>query len=212
MARVRVWDGPTRIFHWSLAVLVPLSWWTAEEERFDLHVPLGLTMLGLVLFRLLWGLFGSSTARFAHFVTGPRAVMGYLNGRAAHVLGHNPLGGWSVAAMLAALSIQVGLGLFAADEDGIDSGPLAHLIDYGLSEEIAELHEDMFDVLLVLIGLHVAAILFYAVARRRNLVLPMLVGHDEAPEGTPPMRPAPRWRLALAVALAAAVPLWIAAG
>ena len=210
--RVKVWDAPTRVFHWALVVLIPLSWWTAEQERFDLHVPLGLVTLGLLLFRLMWGFVGGSTARFAGFVKGPRAAIDYLSGRAPPVLGHNPLGGWSVIAMLAALAAQVGLGLFAGDEDGLESGPLAHLVSYDLAEEIADLHEDMFDVLLVLIGLHVAAILFYAIVRRRNLVKPMITGSDDAPEDAPPMRQAPAWRFVLAAGAAAAATLWIAAG
>jgi len=210
--RVKVWDAPTRVFHWALVVLIPLSWWTAEQEMFDLHVPLGLVTLGLLLFRLMWGLVGGSTARFAAFVKGPRAAIGYLSGRVPPVLGHNPFGGWSVIAMLAALATQVGLGLFAGDEDGLESGPLAHLVSYDLAEEIADLHEDMFNVLLVLIALHVAAILFYAIVRRRNLVKPMITGSDDAPEGTPPMRQAPAWRFVLAAGAAAAATLWIAAG
>ena len=210
--RVKVWDAPTRVFHWALVVLIPLSWWTAEQEMFDLHVPLGLVTLGLLLFRLMWGLFGGSTARFTGFVKGPRSMIDYLRGRTATVLGHNPLGGWSVIAMLAALATQVGLGLFAGDEDGLESGPLAHLVSYDLAEEIADLHEDMFDVLLVLIALHVAAILFYAIVKRRNLVKPMITGSDDAPEGTPPMRQAPAWRFVLAAGAAAVATLWIAAG
>ena len=210
--RVKVWDAPTRLFHWSLVALIPLSWWTAEEERLDLHVPLGLTMLGLLMFRLLWGLFGSSTARFAGFVRGPRAAFDYLRGRAAPAIGHNPLGALSVVAMLAALAVQVGLGLFASDEDGLASGPLAHLVDDETSEEMTELHEANFDILLVLIGLHLAAILFYAVVKRCDLVTPMITGSDEAPEGAAPMRRAPAWRFALAAAAAAAAALWVAVG
>jgi hypothetical protein len=85
-------------------------------------------------------------------------------------------------------------------------------VSYDLAEEIADLHEDMFNVLLVLIALHVAAILFYAIVRRRNLVKPMITGSDDAPEGTPPMRQAPAWRFVLAAGAAAAATLWIAAG
>lgn len=210
--RVRIWDWPTRAFHWAIVCLVPLLWWTAEEEMMDRHRLLGLVMLGLLAFRILWGLIGSSTARFSTFLRGPRAVWAYLGGRAAHVLGHNPLGGWSVAAMLAALTVQVSLGLFASDEDGLVTGPLARFVSYDVAEEIAELHEAWFDVLLVLIGLHVAAILFYAIIRRRDLVGPMVTGRGTEPGGAAEMRPAPRWRLVLASALAAAFAWWIAKG
>ena len=207
--RVRIWDLPTRIFHWLLVLLIPFMWWTAEEERLDLHIIGGTTILGLLVFRLIWGLIGSSTARFANFVKGPRGVLSYLSGRAVHVLGHNPLGGLSVLAMLGLLSLQVGLGLFATDDDGLEEGPLAHLISLDAAEEVADLHEDLFDVLLVLIGVHVAAILFYALVQRKNLVGPMIGGSGDAPENAAPMEPAGPGRFLIAFAIAAGVALFI---
>ena len=208
--KVRIWDAPTRLFHWLLVVLVALLWWSAEEEKLDLHLTLGLVILGLLVFRLLWGLFGSSTARFANFVRGPRAMLAYLGGRAGFVLGHNPLGALSVVALLGLVSVVVGLGLFAGDEDGLYSGPLAHLIDPDLSEELTDIHEDSFDVLLVLIAIHVAAIVYYRLVKRDDLVTPMVTGMREAPEGTAPMVAASWWRFALAVAAAAGIAWWIA--
>lgn len=207
--RVRIWDAPTRLFHWAIVVLVALQWWTAEEEELELHITLGLVTLGLILFRLIWGLIGSSTARFATFVKGPRAVIAYLRGRAGYVLGHNPLGALSVIGLLGVLVAQIGLGLFASDEDGLYGGPFAHLIDPDLSEEAAELHEDLFDVLLVLIGLHVAAILYYALVKRDNLVGPMITGRRDVPEGVEGMSAASAWRLVVAALLAAALAWWV---
>lgn len=209
MARVKIWDAPLRIFHWLIVLLMPILWWTAEEEMLVEHRIAGYVLLGLLVFRLLWGLIGSSTARFAGFVKGPRAVIAYLSGRAAHAIGHNPVGALSVMALLGLLSLEVGLGLFATDEDGIAPGPLSHLVSIDAAEGIAELHEDLFDVLLVLIGLHVAAILFYALVKRDNLVGPMITGSGEAPEGTAPMTAAPAWRFCAAAALAGLVTLWI---
>jgi len=203
--RVRIWDRPTRLFHWLLVALVPALWWTAEEELVEIHMILGRTMLGLVLFRLLWGLIGGSTARFASFVRGPGAVLSYLRGKAGHVVGHNPLGALSVVALLLALAVQVGLGLFASDEDGLYSGPLAHFVGSEASETLTDRHETMFDVLLVLIGLHVAAIVYYTWFKRQDLVGPMVTGSGEAPAGAAPMKPAPPWRFALAASLAAAI-------
>lgn len=208
--RLKVWDAPTRLFHWAIVILVPLQWWTAEEEMLDLHIALGLTMLALLVFRLLWGLIGGSTARFATFVKGPRAVLLYLRGRAGFVAGHNPLGALSVLALLGALALQVGLGLFASDEDGLYGGPFSHLIDPGLSEDVTEWHEQMFDVLLVLIGIHLAAILYYALVRRDNLVAPMITGSRDAPEGATGLTPAPLWRLLLAAGIAAGLAWWAA--
>lgn len=212
MSRVGIWDLPTRIFHWLVVALIPLMWWTAEEEMMDLHILLGQIMLFLILFRLLWGLIGSSTARFARFVRGPGAIFAYLRGRLPPAIGHNPIGALSVMAMLTLLAVQVGLGLFASDDDGLYSGPLAHLVSLDASETLAERHEQMFDVLLVLIGLHVAAILFYLVVRRKNLVAPMLTGAGPAEANEAAMEPAPAWRLLLAVGAAAGLTWWIAAG
>ncbi|HEV2866512.1 MAG TPA: cytochrome b/b6 domain-containing protein [Allosphingosinicella sp.] len=206
---MKIWDWPTRLFHWLLVVLIPLQWWTAENDLMDLHMLAGIGIAALLLFRLIWGLIGSSTARFANFVRGPRAVVSYLNGRAAHVLGHNPLGGWSVVTMLALLSAQVGLGLFASDEDGLNSGPLSNLISYEASECAGEIHEQLFNVILILIALHVAAIIAYALFRRQNLVRPMLIGSGEGPEGAEPMRAAGAGRLAVAVLIAAAAAWWL---
>ncbi|MDQ8754725.1 cytochrome b/b6 domain-containing protein [Sphingosinicella sp. LHD-64] len=208
-ARVRIWDAPTRIFHWAIALLIPFLWWTAEEERLDLHIPAGLTMFGLILFRLLWGLVGSSTARFVSFVKGPWTVARYLAGRASPVIGHSPLGAFSVVAMLSALAAQVGLGLFASDEDGLFSGPLAHLVSYETSETLTDWHDRLFDLLLILIGLHLAAVLFYLIVRRRNLVLPMVTGAGEGEDAAMPMRPAPAWRFWIAATIAAGAALWI---
>ncbi len=199
-APVAVWDRPVRIVHWLFAILVPFSWWTAEEEMMEWHYRSGLTILGLLVFRIVWGLIGSSTARFSSFVRGPGTILSYLRGRYVAPLGHNPIGALSVLALVGMLSLQVGLGLFAADEDGLESGPLAHLIDFELGEEIAELHEDSFDVLAVLIGLHVAAILFYLVVQRKNLVTPMVTGVTKAPPGTAAMEQAGAARFPTAAA------------
>lgn len=203
-ARVRVWDAPVRIVHWLLVLLLGLAWWTAEEGHMDWHYRAGLAILSLLVFRIAWGLIGSSTARFSSFVKGPRGMVDYLRGRSEFVLGHNPLGALSVLALLGMIAVQVGLGLFAADEDGIDYGPLSHLVDFDLAEDIAGLHAEAFTILQILVALHVAAILFYLLVRRRNLVTPMLTGRTKAPRGTEPMHPAGPLRFLLAAALAAA--------
>jgi cytochrome b len=211
-ARVAVWDAPVRFVHWLIALLIPFSWWTAEQEMMEWHYRSGLTILGLLVFRLIWGVIGSSTARFASFVRGPRRILDHLRGRREFMLGHNPLGALSVLALLAMLVAQVTLGLFAADEDGLESGPLAHLVDADLGEKLTELHETGFYILLVLIALHVTAILFYLLVKRRNLVAPMITGKIAAPPDTAPMRPAGAVRFLAAALLAAAFVWWIANG
>lgn len=200
--QVAVWDLPTRFFHWALVLLIAAAWWTGEEEMADWHYRAGLAILGLIVFRLVWGVIGSSTARFAGFVKGPRAVLDYLRGRGGPVHGHNPLGALSVVALLAMVAAMVGLGLFASDEDGLMPGPLSGWISEERVEAATELHEALFDWLLILIGLHVAAILFYLVVKRDNLVGPMFTGRRPVSVGTEAMVPAPVARFLVAAAVA----------
>lgn len=209
----RVWDLPTRLFHWALVVLVGLSWWTAETGRDSLHLWFGYGVLFLLFFRILWGFVGSSTARFSAFVRGPRSVAEYIRNQFRWPLaGHAPLGALSVLALLALLLAQVGTGLFAMDEDGLFGGPLAYLVSVGATDRITELHEELFDWLLVLIGLHVAAILLYRIALGRNLLGPMITGKADLPRGMEPMRPATPLVAILCVILAAAATAWILFG
>jgi cytochrome b len=212
LRRIKVWDGPIRLFHWLLVALIAAAWWTAEEEMLTWHYRIGFTVLILIVFRLIWGFVGSSTARFAGFVRGPRAIVAYLRGAAPHGIGHNPLGALSVLALLGLVGAVTALGLFASDEDGIEPGPLAYRISVEASDVATELHEKGFDVLLVLVGLHVAAILYYGLFKRDNLLGPMLSGRRDVPEGTGAMRAAPGWRLALALALAFAFAWWVWSG
>lgn len=208
-----VWDLPTRLFHWLLVVLVGLSWWSGENEELDLHLWLGMAVLGLILFRLLWGLFGSSTARFANFVRGPRAVRAYLRDiRGWKAVGHNPLGALSVIALLLALAVQVGTGLFLTDEDGLVEGPLAHLVSFDTAEAMSEVHEAVFNVLLVLIGIHVAAILFYRLVLGKRLVGAMVTGRSGADPEAEPMRPGKTWVALICLVIAIAVTRWIIVG
>ena len=209
--KIAVWDLPTRLFHWLLVALIAFSWWTAEEEMLDLHLWSGIAVLTLLIFRLLWGLFGSSTARFANFVHGPAAVIGYLRGQWRGI-GHSPIGALSVVALLGALAVQVGLGLFSSDEDGLLLGPLSGFISGDASEEATELHEDFFNVLLLFIGIHVAAVLFYALAKRKNLVGPMISGRAAVDSHAEPMRPGKWWVALLCLIAAIAISRWILAG
>ena len=210
--RIKVWDWPTRLFHWLLVVLIAAAWWTGEAEDLVWHYRIGLAVLMLVLFRLIWGVIGGSTARFARFVKGPRAIAAYLRGTSPPAVGHNPLGALSVLALLGLVSLVVALGLFATDDDGLDPGPLSHLVSYEAAEQAQELHETAFDLLLVMVAIHVAAILYYWLFKRDNLVGPMLTGSREGPEGAEPLRPAPPWRSAFAIVAATLVAGWIWTG
>jgi cytochrome b len=209
----RVWDLPTRLFHWALVLLVALSWWTAETGQNNLHLWFGYGVLFLLFFRIGWGVAGSSTARFSSFVRGPRAVVEYVRNRFRWPLaGHAPLGALSVLALLALLLVQVGTGLFAMDEDGLFGGSLAYLVSVGTSGMLTELHEELFDWLLVLIGLHVAAILLYRLALGRNLLGPMITGKADLPRGMEPMRPATPLVAAVCTLAALAATVWIVFG
>jgi cytochrome b len=195
---MKVWDLSIRLFHWLLAALIVFSWW-AHEDHLDWHRLSGFAIAGLLVFRLWWGLAGSSTARFSSFLKSPAGVLAYLRG-AATGPGHNPLGGWSVVAMLATLTLQVGLGLFAVDQDGFESGPLSRFVDFETGRLAAAGHELVFNLLVGLIVLHLLAIGWYGV-RRKNLVGPMITGRTAPADGGPDLQPAPAWKLLIGLAL-----------
>ena len=127
-------------------------------------------------------------------------------------VGHSPLGALSVLAMLGAIALQAGLGLFAIDKDGLYEGPLAYLISLDASEEVADLHEEWFNVLLVLIGLHLVAILFYRLFLGKKLIGPMISGHGPADAGVEPMKPGRWWVALICLAAAIGATRWIIAG
>jgi cytochrome b len=209
----RVWDVPVRLFHWTLVVLVALAWWSAEEHKDDLHLYLGYGVLSLLIFRIGWGFFGSSTARFTSFVRGPSSVIRYVRDHFHWPLaGHAPLGALSVLALLGMLFLIVGTGLVALDEDGFFGGPLAGLVSISTSDTARELHEELFDILLVLIGLHVAAILLYRLALGRNLLGPMITGKAELAAGVGPMKPGKWWVALICLVAAIGITRWIIAG
>jgi len=213
--RPRLWDAPTRLIHWALVVLVAFSWWSGEEHEMEWHRWSGYGILALVVFRLFWGVAGPATARFARFVRGPATVAAYartlFRRGGQYAPGHNPLGGWSVVAMLAALAAMVLAGLFAVDVDGFESGPLATYVTFEQGRAAAEVHEIVFNVLLALIARHVLAIVFYRIWKGQRL-LPAMI-HGRAPEGVALAAGnarAPWWKLALGIVIAAGI-AWAAA-
>jgi cytochrome b len=170
-------------------------------------------MLFALLFRLAWGFVGSSTARFSQFVRGPRAMLRYLRGGARwERAGHNPIGALSVMILLLLLAAQVAFGLVLNDDDGLVSGPLAGLVSIDSSELANELHKDNFDLLLPIIGIHVAAIFFYWAACRMSLTRPMITGKAELDPSVEPMRPAPAGRAWISAAAALGLTAWVVAG
>ena len=177
---VRVWDLPTRVFHWALVACViglavtgyiPGSW-------IEWHARLGYAVLALLVFRVLWGFVGGRWSRFASFLYSPASTLAYLRGRSHpdHLVGHNPLGAGSVFLMLAFLLAQVGTGLVSDDEIAF-TGPLNRLVQSSTGLTATWYHKQVGQwVLLALVVLHIAAILFYLWRRKENLVRPMLAG------------------------------------
>jgi cytochrome b len=214
--KVRVWDLPVRLFHWTLVVLLVVSYFTgrAGGEWMKFHFWSGYTILTLILFRIVWGFVGSTTARFTHFVKGPSAAIAHLgellgSGRPREV-GHNPVGGAMVVALLLAVLLQVTAGFFSADTDmGTVNGPLALLVADKWVERATAFHKFWINVLLWMVALHVLAAIVYLVWKRQNLIGAMLTGHKPHDDVVPPGKPVPVLvfvsnRLAVSLLLAAA--------
>lgn len=188
---VRVWDLPTRVFHWALVLLVVSSWASAEfsDKLADVtmrwHRWAGYSLLVLLVWRLLWGLVGSPASRFASFVSSPRAALAYgqelVRGHSRRYLGHNPLGAWMVLALLAVVAAQATIGLFTVEHDELANGPLARLVSESWWKPIRRTHHFLFEnVLLPLIALHVVANALYGLLKREPLVKAMVTGDKPA--------------------------------
>jgi cytochrome b len=190
--------------------LIAFSWWSVHHHHTDWHIWSGCAILTLLIFRILWGIVGSSTARFSSFVRGPRAIGDYWRGRWVGI-GHNPLGALSVLALLGALAVQVGLGLVSEDEDGIYMGPLSRLVSTATSDRARDIHELWFNVILALIALHLLAIIYHRM-RGRRLTMPMITGRAQIHGGPEAMRPGKWWVAVICLAVGIGVTRWIIAG
>ncbi|MBU8543482.1 MULTISPECIES: cytochrome b/b6 domain-containing protein [Roseomonadaceae] len=210
--RLKVWDPWIRLVHWAIVLLIPLSWWSAETHRFDLHVLSGYTILTLLIFRIAWGFVGSQTARFRNFLASPLEAirhLGHFRRRQAAVeIGHNAAGGWMVLVLLGLLLAQAVSGLFADDEI-FTRGPLARAVDPATSALATSIHLRVFWGIVAAAVLHILAILLYRLVRKQNLVGPMITGALRLPvvyRGPQP-RMGSNW-LALALLAAAAGAVW----
>jgi cytochrome b len=179
-ASVRAWDGPTRLFKWTLVALVvaaPLTKWYGDVTLVQ-HKIVGYSILTLVIWRVLWGFVGSSTARFASFVRWPWTAAGYvwdtLRGRERRHLGHNPAGGWMILALLAVLAVQATTGLFATDDIIVD-GPLRGYVSYATAKFLTGIHDVLPRLLLALAIVHVLVNAATTVFKD-NLILAMITG------------------------------------
>ena len=210
---MRVWDLPTRLFHWAIVILIATSYLTYRFDQMRYHILSGYAVLTLLLFRIAWGFVGSETARFTHFLTNPLAAFRHLaqfgKREPDEQIGHNAAGGWMVLVMLLVIAAQVGTGLFSND-DALTEGPLAHIVGKGRSDQITDWHAFNFNILLGVMSLHVVAVITYAIIKRHNLVRPMITGRKRLPGHFRQPRMASSL-LAAALVLLAACIVWVLA-
>ncbi len=212
MQSIKLWDLPTRLFHWLLVAAMVALFVSGKVggNAIEWHGRIGIFVVGLIVFRLVWGFVGSTYARFGYFFPRPAAIGAYLKGQ-WHGLGHNPLGALSVFALLGVVGLQAVLGLFANDDIAF-RGPLYNLIDSDLSGRLTGLHHLLANLLMLLALLHVGAVLFYTHVKKDNLLRPMLTGRKEVEQGRgESARGGGPLALILALALAA-LSMWGALG
>lgn len=190
---VRLWDLPTRLFHWLLVCGIGFSWFTAEMggNWMEWHERSGIFLLALLLFRIVWGFIGSDTSRFSRFVTSPAKALQHLKeiraqkeGASLFHAGHNPLGAWMVLALIGVVLLQAVTGLFA-DDDIATQGPLAGLVSGNTADIITSVHHLVFNLILLLAGIHIAVVLFYRILKHTNLIKAMVVGSADWPATQP---------------------------
>jgi cytochrome b len=208
--KVKVWDFPTRFFHWSMLLLLSGLWLSAEYGEMQWHQVFAYLLMILLYARILWGLIGSETSRFTSFVVSPAKALAYLTTKPKpSALGHNPLGGYMVMAILAVLVVQLTTGLFSTDEV-FTEGPLYTMVDEQLALGLTWLHKMNFNLLLALAGIHILAVLGY-LFKGDNLIKPMLTGYKEWNEHLLQSSAKPKMKsamLALVILVTVATPVW----
>lgn len=181
--REKIWDPVTRLWHWALVIAVSLGWYFGEFMSFTTvqwHFYCGYTILGLVVFRIIYGFVGPAPIRFRALLSSPRDTARYAKTitlrQPSGTRGHNPLGSLSVLAMIALLLTQASTGLFLESEDYFEAAPLAHFVSDAVSDPLTWWHKLMAKVILAVVVLHVAAIFFYLIWKKENLIRPMITG------------------------------------
>lgn len=208
--KIKVWDLPTRIFHWLLVLCVVFMWFSADAGGDWLHWHLrgGLLVMVLIVFRIIWGFVGSDTARFRQFVKGPAQIRRYLNNEITEneQPGHNPLGALMVLALIGAVAFQVLSGLFATDENTyLYNGYLQHLVGDEEGSAARFVHVNFFWLLVGLVVVHVLAVAAYKLVKKHDLIRPMLTGVKELEEPLPRLRFASLGKAAVIVAVLAVI-------
>ncbi|MGY5452524.1 cytochrome b/b6 domain-containing protein [Agarivorans sp. MS3-6] len=177
--KVKVWDGFVRFYHWLQVLLLGGLWWSAEQAETEWHMALGLIFLCLLVTRIIWGLIGSSNARFSQFVSHPKQVFAEckqeLRGKPAEHLGHSALGGYMIVALMGVLLLQAISGLFISD-DVLAEGPLYQYISETMANKIRSIHHANVELLLILVAIHVLVILGFTLKKRR-LISAMISGY-----------------------------------
>jgi len=214
---VKVWDISIRLFHWGLVALIGFLWWSGTEGvEMDNHVLAGYAVLGLISYRIIWGFLGSYHARFINFVRSPikalKSVPEVISVRSdSHYVGHNPVGGWMVVALILILLAQGISGLGTTDDIFIDGPLVAYLSDDWISR-LSELHLLLPDFLIALVVLHLAAVLFHDAFKRERLIQAMITGIKKVPQSmAQSVRPSelPTLRLLIVVALLSGIGWWL---
>lgn len=175
--RILVWDLPVRLFHWLLVFCLIGSWYTSEGERglIDIHMIFGYSILVLVLFRIFWGFIGTKHAKFTEFVPNKNELKGYLKNSNTPYLGHNPLGSLMVLFMLLLLFLQAVSGLFMTD-DIFTNAPYFDSVSKNTQNIMSLIHNNIFDIIVIVSILHIGAILYYLIAKKQNLISAMFTG------------------------------------
>lgn len=180
-----IWDLPLRIFHWALVVTILGAWYTSEQDNglIDLHLTFGYIALGLITFRILWGFLGTKHSQFKNFVPTPKKLINYLKpqdpSQPLHTAGHNPMGSLMVVFMLTIILLQAISGL-VMDDDIFTTGPYNGVLDKNIEAVLVFIHTNSFNFILAAIALHLLAILFYKLVKKKSLVLPMITGKKSA--------------------------------
>jgi len=183
LKKIRVWDLPTRVFHWLFAIVIIGALITINLDETELHAKFGYAAFVLVTFRIIWGFVGPQHARFSNFVPSIAIVKAFIKHPVYDQLGHNPLGALSVIAILFIILLQATTGLFTDDEI-IFQGPLSHLVSSTVVSFLTGVHEINSNVIYALVGLHFAAIFYYQKVKKENLIKPMLTGDKDVSEET----------------------------
>ncbi len=204
-----VWDLPTRVFHWLLVLSIIGSYVTAKLAWMSWHQALGCLMIGLLIFRVLWGLIGPRHARFANFIKGPAAIIQYLKG-GMHSVGHNPLGAGMVVLMLLLLATQATTGLFSTDDVAF-VGPYFPSVSHTLAEQLTAIHHKNFNFILAAIVLHLCAITYYTFVKKERLVPAMWHGRKSAQlvAAQEAITSSELWKALIAIAVAGGCVYWL---